>query len=621
MWLNQLRGTIKVATGGGKTVFALAAAQALQHREPDLRVVIVVPTIPLMLQWADELRQSNLPRSAIGLMGGGHEVPALDEIRILVCVLASARDRLPKLARAAGWSERMLLVVDECHRANAEQARRIFESKPAYTLGLSATPEDLDDDQMLPTGEAYAQSPVGQGLGPILYAFTLKQCLDAGLLTPFELWHVGVPLGPSEGLEYVRLSREISDLRTDLERGYRGSKSKLGFLAWCQSQAAQGSSDAQRFILLAGRRKQLLYRARARVDAALGILRAEMVDSASRAILFHESIDEVEEIFTEALRADVPAVIEHSEMPAALRREGIEAFRQGIARVVVSAKSLVEGFNVPSADVGIIVASSASVRQRIQSLGRLLRRKEGGRTARVYVLFVARTEDESIYEKVDWDAVVGTSVNRYFLWTPSEGAVWPSDLHETNQAPRRYLPPSTQVDIAAVQPGSLYPGRGDGLELKVDQAGNLRIEETKQLVTAPQEMVDKILENAYRRARLTPAGHVIVRLDDDSPRGWSWRYVGPLERPELRSHTNVELRLAQRSGRRVIARKEAGGEESYAKGPDDTVKSLLKWAQDVGTGRAGKPITRIFWDGETTYWSEIAGERIDFEGTASPLEF
>jgi superfamily II DNA or RNA helicase len=51
---NKYRGTVKVVTGGGKTLLALAAIQQLQNTvQPDLYVVIVVPTIVLMHQWYD----------------------------------------------------------------------------------------------------------------------------------------------------------------------------------------------------------------------------------------------------------------------------------------------------------------------------------------------------------------------------------------------------------------------------------------------------------------------------------------------------------------------------------------------------------------------------------------
>ena len=51
------RGTIKVVTGAGKTIVALAVAERLQQSDPDLRVAIIVPTIVLMRQWYEVLRQ------------------------------------------------------------------------------------------------------------------------------------------------------------------------------------------------------------------------------------------------------------------------------------------------------------------------------------------------------------------------------------------------------------------------------------------------------------------------------------------------------------------------------------------------------------------------------------
>src|SRR5262249_48678568 len=151
------------------------------------------PTVPLMYQWADEVRRGNLPPSAIGLMGGGQDPGPLESLRVLICVLNSARDRLLDLVRKASWSDRMMMVVDECHRAAAEQSRRTFDARPRYTLGLSATPESEADEGGVPADVAYERGVVGQALGPIIYDFTLKQSLEAGLLTPFEVWHVGLP--------------------------------------------------------------------------------------------------------------------------------------------------------------------------------------------------------------------------------------------------------------------------------------------------------------------------------------------------------------------------------------------------------------------------------------------
>ncbi len=635
LWLRTGRGTIKVATGGGKTLFALAAAQQLQNeREHDLRLVVVVPTIPLMFQWHDEVRRGNLPGSAIGLMGGGQEVPSLSGLRVLICVLNSARDRLPALVEKAGWPRRMLLVVDECHRSNADQARKIFDARPKYALGLSATPEQDMETEAVPTNDAYENSVVGQALGPIIYDFTIQQSLAAGLLTPFEVWHIGLPLSAPEASDHARLSREITELRKGLQLRHRNSHSRQGFIAWCQTQASRGgpaSVEAGHFIDLANRRKRLLYRAKARIQVALGLLSESVNDPDARTIVFHEAIDEIESLFLQATSLGIPAVLEHSQLPPSLRAESIDAFRRGIARAIISAKSLVEGFNVPSADLGIILASSSSVRQRIQSLGRMLRRKSGGREARIVVLYVLDTEDEAIYEKADWETVIGAKRNRYFLWhTVQDNESWNSGLTEAPAAPRSYRPPSWEIDVRGLNPGDPYPGQAHGNDLRVDQSGNLRTDDGV-LVEAPREYVEMIVErNLLRRARCTPAGHLITRVDqrDDAA---DWRFVGTVKLPdEPDGVAALKLRIRTASGRRHIALEDDRRRRivRYALGPGrsrtpeggQARDKLLEWIRRE-EHRLGFQGRDLFWDKSGSYWLEVEGQRIPYEGELAPLEF
>src|SRR5205085_4971027 len=116
---------------------------------------------------------------------------------------------------------------------------------------------------------------------------------------------------------------------------------------------------------------------------------------------------EIKDLFARLYQCHLPAIMEHSELARSVRETGLELFRKGIARIIVSARSLIEGFNVPAVDVGIIVASSRSVRQRIQSLGRMLRRHRGPngeeKTSCIYVIYARDTVDDAIYGKLDWD--------------------------------------------------------------------------------------------------------------------------------------------------------------------------------------------------------------------------
>jgi superfamily II DNA or RNA helicase len=634
-WLPLGRGTVKVATGGGKTKFALLAAQELQRtRAPDLRMVVVVPTVPLMYQWRDELLEGDVRADEVGLLGGGSDPPDLGRVRILISVINSARERLPDLVRSAGWSERLLLVVDECHRANAEKAQRIFDAKPAFTLGLSATPEQELEGEGIPPDEAYARGPVGQGLGPIIFEFSLKESAEAGLVTPFEIWHVGLPLTADEANEHRKLSSEISDLRETLQAIHRRARSTQNFIAWCQTQASRGgkaADDAGQFISLTSRRKRLLYRADSRIAAALAFLREGLADPASRAIVFHELIEETESLYGDAVRSGLPAVLEHSQLPGALRDGNIELFRRGTARVVVSAKSLIEGFNVPAADLGIIAASTGSARQRIQSLGRMLRKKADGRTARVIVLYIRDSEDEIIYETADWAGIVGAERNRFFEWkaVPEASDDWRAGLREVQDPPRRYRPPSSEIDVSDLRPGDPYPGKADGVELKIDQQFNAR-DQNEVVVAVDPSMVRQVVElNPLRRARITPAGHLIVRVDDRGEP--DWRFLGRADAtPAAETTGQVILKIKQSRGQRHFALGDGKGGQSVrfalssengaTEAGDRIRRQLFAWIGEVEASRA-LTVRELLWDCADRYWLEIGGERLEFPGPGAKLEF
>jgi superfamily II DNA or RNA helicase len=137
------RGVVKVVTGAGKTVLALAIIERLQQTDiPDLRVAIVVPTIVLLDQWYSEIvKGSNLPQHCVGFIGAGRTDSFKSGARILIAVLNSASKKLAQDVQYSGVSDRLLLIVDECHRAGAPEMQRVFATMRACSLGLSATPE------------------------------------------------------------------------------------------------------------------------------------------------------------------------------------------------------------------------------------------------------------------------------------------------------------------------------------------------------------------------------------------------------------------------------------------------------------------------------------------------
>jgi hypothetical protein len=168
-------------------------------------------------------------------------------------------------------------------------------------------------------------------------------------------------------------------------------------------------------------RKDLLYRASERPRVIAQILSSLATRQPSpRVLLFHERINEAVSLsrrLTDAL-PQLPVGLEHSKLTEQARREALARFADGSLPVLVSVKSLVEGIDVPDADVGVSVASSASVRQRVQALGRVLRRRFDGndKHAEMHIVYVHDTVDDAIYAKEDWTDLTGAAENAYLLW-------------------------------------------------------------------------------------------------------------------------------------------------------------------------------------------------------------
>ena len=81
------------------------------------------------------------------------------------------------------------------------------------------------------------------------------------------------------------------------------------------------------------RRKQLLYRAESRAQAAVALVQEELVGRPdARVILFHESIDEVVGLFETMAQAGLPVVMEQSDLPRNCGREASSSSERGRPR-------------------------------------------------------------------------------------------------------------------------------------------------------------------------------------------------------------------------------------------------------------------------------------------------
>jgi superfamily II DNA or RNA helicase len=367
---NDQRGIVRVVTGGGKTLFALQCALDVMSRDPNLRVGVVVPSVALLDQWYVDLQEEleAAPEEIHVVRTGARPNP---QTRFHLAVINTAR------TQGVGLPPELpgMLVVDECHRAGAVQNREALKGSFVATLGLSATPEREYD--------AALTEVLIPRLGPIVFEYSYVAAAADGVIAPFGLINIEVPLTSEESDRYDKVSRQVST-------------------AWRAFN--EGKVDETRVKILLRRRALLSAKARRRVPVAVSLADAHR---GARIVIFHEGIAEAEEIAALLRQRNHNVTLYHSKISPAMRRDNLRLFRKGRFQILVSCRALDEGMNVPETEIGIIASSTASTRQRIQRLGRVLRPAPGKETATVYTLFATKVEEERL--RTEAASLVGTA--------------------------------------------------------------------------------------------------------------------------------------------------------------------------------------------------------------------
>ena len=387
-----------------------AVVEQLQGRG---QALVLVPTKELLGQWAAVLRAS-LPRGTlVGQLGDGG-AGSLTTHDVVVAIVNTLRSSDARPIRPHG-----LLVADECHRYGSAFNRLALDSRFDRRLGLSAT-YAREDDGHLAWLDPY--------FGGSCYQLDYRRAIADGVAARFAVGMVGVPFEPAERVRYDDLStvmRRASALlveRYGLPREpYTAFMREVNALA-DSSRADEPVTLARRYRLAAADRRRLLAEASGKATALEAL--APTIRSADRTIIFTQSIATSEAAADRLIGLGIRAGVVHSGLPMKARRNVLQAFSSSQVRVVSAPRVLDEGIDVPTADLAVIVGASRSRRQMIQRMGRILRRKQDGRLARLSVLFVEDTVEDPAQGAhegfLDEVTEVADAVRRFSPLTPSD---------------------------------------------------------------------------------------------------------------------------------------------------------------------------------------------------------
>ena len=347
------RGVVVLPTGAGKSFVA-----ELAIRDANRSALVVAPTLDLVGQWWSQLRRAF--GDPVGVVGGGaHEVADLT-----VTTYDSAWLQMPRFGDRFG-----LVVFDEVHHLPAPSYAAAAQMAIApFRLGLTATLERPDGGHLALEGL----------VGPVVYRREIQE-LAGEYLAEYRTECLTVSLTPEERAGYdtarARFRAQVDALGASL--------GGAGFQAFLRQSAR---TPEGRDALRAWRESRAILQRSVNKLRALESLLAR--HHHQRVIVFTADNASVYEI---ARRFLVPALTHRTEVRE--RRQILEAFASGALPVVVTSRVLNEGVDVPSAEVAVVLSGSATVREHVQRLGRILRRS-GDKQAVLYELVVGETAEE-----------------------------------------------------------------------------------------------------------------------------------------------------------------------------------------------------------------------------------
>lgn len=353
------RGVVVLPTGAGKTLVA-----QLAMRDTPRSTLICVPTLDLMHQWYSGLLAA-FPDAEVGLLGGGSK----DETPVLISTYDSAAIHAERLA-----GQYALQIFDEAHHLPSDFHRSVAELGIApYRLGLSATPKRSDG----------REQDLNHLIGPVVYQCAPED-LSGDTLAPYREVIVKVSLSPAEQRHYDALIQTRNDF-------LRRSNIRLGSIeGWKRFVMSSGTPQGRVAMLAHREARGLAYGTEGKLRVLEEVLANHPHD---RTLIFTDDNATVYRISQEFL---IPAITHQT--PVKERHELLEKFRAGSYRVLVTSRVLNEGVDVPEASVAVVLSGTATEREYIQRLGRILRRAEG-KQAVLYEVVTEGTTEERVSQQ------------------------------------------------------------------------------------------------------------------------------------------------------------------------------------------------------------------------------
>ena len=380
---NRGRGILKMATGSGKTITALAIATELYDKIGLQVLLVVCPYRHLVTQWGRECEKFNLqPLFAFeSVYNWQNELS-----RQLYNLYTSKQKFLTVLttnstlitegfqSQLKFFPEKTLMVGDEAHHLGSPRLHESLPRNLGLRLALSATPERYFDDD----GTDALLTYFGSVLQP---EFTLADAIEKEALVHYNYHPILVELTEEESLNYAKLTQRIG---------------------WALSDNNNLNKNETITSLLM-KRSRLVGTATNKLQALRSLMSQRLHTSHTlfycgdgnvqkNSSIYRRQVEAVTRILGRELGYRVNTYT--AQTPLAEREQIRQQLETGELQGLVAIRCLDEGVDIPAIKNAVILASTGNPRQFIQRRGRILRPHPGKEQATLFDMIVMPPELE-----------------------------------------------------------------------------------------------------------------------------------------------------------------------------------------------------------------------------------
>lgn len=381
---NDYQGILSMATGSGKTITALLAADLASK---SVITIVTVPTVPLVNQWESEIRKFD-ENAAIILAGTsksnwkellgpklapyrlGADTSNSDRRTFVICTnsTASTTDFIEIWKDIP--SDKIQIIADEVHHLGADNLQNIFKINATRRLGLSATPDRQWDDEGNQSVLNYFKKTV--------YDYDITQAIRDGYLAHYTYHPLFASMNNDEFEQYHSLTKEIG----------------VEFAIHKEKEKKTGT-----FLPLSPHHKLLLEQRamiKKKTESKVSVFEQCCRNlKQNQVLVFCEDTEQMDELRQVLSSLSKKYVIYKSDMNDSQKLSALEFFKNGQMELILAIRCLDEGLDVPDCSACIIVSSSTSIREFVQRRGRVLRMTNTSKVANVYDIIVIPPEEIS----------------------------------------------------------------------------------------------------------------------------------------------------------------------------------------------------------------------------------